>query len=60
MTDCWKCKFLKSCRGRTFGCITEHLCIKPYTAIPLSNDMMELLKSVGCSAFEELRQAGEP
>ena len=43
---------MKSCRGRHFGCITEHLCIKPYTAVTLSEDMIELFKTVGCSAFE--------
>jgi hypothetical protein len=53
MTDCWECKFIKSCRGRSFGCLTEHLCTKPFTAIALSDDMIELLKSVGCISFEQ-------
>ena len=52
MTDCWKCKNFKSCKGRSFGCVTEHLCLKPHTAISLSTDMIELLESVGCNSFE--------
>ena len=51
MTDCWKCKSFKSCR-RSFGCLVEHLCTKPYTAIVLTNDMIELLGHVNCGSFE--------
>ena len=51
MTDCWKCKFFKSCKSSSFCVMTEHICTKPYTAIRVSSDMLELLSSVGCNSF---------
>ncbi len=52
MSDCWKCKFMICCRGRSFGCLTEYLCTKPYTAISLTKDMIDLIDTVGCKSFE--------